>query len=258
VAILVLNTLQNVKIEFEVASIGQRILARIIDFIIIVVYVFVEYHFFDSFEDLVEPIPRSIRDYLGVVLLLVFNTPLLLYDVVLEYYFEGQTFGKQLVGIKVVQLDGTTPELKNYFLRWLLTFIELWPPIGFMGATGLVIMSITKSQQRLGDIAANTAVINLRSKHKFEDTIFRIIKQTYKPVYPQAIQLTDRDVTIINTILENHKSSSDSDKNGIYEKTASRVCEVLNISEAIESPRIFLETIIKDYNALVFEQQDQL
>jgi uncharacterized RDD family membrane protein YckC len=251
-ATLVLNTLQNVRVELEVATIGQRILARIIDFLAISLYIFLEYHLVEYFREVDD------RDYLITLLLLVLNIPLLLYDVVLEYFFEGQSFGKQVVGIKVVQIDGTTPELKNYFLRWLLTFVELWPPVGFMGVTGLVIMSITKSQQRLGDIAANTCVISLKAKYKFEDTIFREVTQAYKPTYPQAIQLSDRDIAIINNILEAHKSSASTYQNDTYNKVAAKVCEVLGISVPIGNPRDFLATIIRDYNALVFDQQDQI
>ncbi|HCT63495.1 MAG TPA: hypothetical protein DIC19_05290 [Erysipelotrichaceae bacterium] len=42
------------------------------------------------------------------------------YNIILPYYiYEGQTFGKKLIGIKIVKKNGEKASLLNYFIRYL-------------------------------------------------------------------------------------------------------------------------------------------
>jgi len=78
----------------------------------------------------------------------------LVYVVVLEAT-QGATLGKKAMGLKVVKMDGTAISWKESIIRNLLRIID---GIGFY-LVGAIIVWVTKSKQRLGDIAAGTIVV---------------------------------------------------------------------------------------------------
>ena len=47
-----------------------------------------------------------------------------LYHLLCEMFLEGQSFGKKMMGTRVVMLDAGRPGFVNYFLRWIITPIE--------------------------------------------------------------------------------------------------------------------------------------
>lgn len=72
--------------------------------------------------------------------------------------------GKNLMNIRVVKADGSTPGISSYLLRWLLFPIDSLLTGGF----GLLVVLLTKNSQRMGDLAAGTMVIketNYRKIH---------------------------------------------------------------------------------------------
>lgn len=68
----------------------------------------------------------------------------------------GTTPGKKVMGLAVVQRDGSPCGLEAAFIRNIVRFVDLLPPIyGF----GLVSMLFSPDFQRLGDRAAGTVVV---------------------------------------------------------------------------------------------------
>lgn len=62
---------------------------------------------------------------------------------------------QKLINIRVVKVDGSTPSIGSYLLRWLLFPID--GPI--TSGLGLLVVLLNKNNQRLGDLAAGTMVI---------------------------------------------------------------------------------------------------
>jgi uncharacterized RDD family membrane protein YckC len=79
-----------------------------------------------------------------------------LYYVLLEGYWNGQTLGKKVAGIRVRMSDGGAITIKAAFLRNLLRVADFFP---MFYLAGLLSIFTTPRGQRLGDIAANTVVI---------------------------------------------------------------------------------------------------
>ena len=67
----------------------------------------------------------------------------------------------------------------------------------------------SKKQQRLGDMAAGTAVIALKDKVNISHTILEHLKNDYKPTYPNVIKLSDNDARIIKDTFTVAKASKD-------------------------------------------------
>ncbi|HWW02254.1 MAG TPA: RDD family protein [Candidatus Acidoferrum sp.] len=78
------------------------------------------------------------------------------YAVVCEWWWRGQTIGKKLFRLRVVDAEGLRLQFNQIVTRNLLRFVDSLPLFYFVG--GLVCW-VSPKCQRLGDIAANTIVI---------------------------------------------------------------------------------------------------
>jgi uncharacterized RDD family membrane protein YckC len=73
--------------------------------------------------------------------------------------FSGQTIGKRLVGLKVVNESFKEIKTRQAILRFLFAYIDL----GFF-LVGLIVACTNKQNQRIGDLVAKTVVIDLNEK----------------------------------------------------------------------------------------------
>ena len=78
------------------------------------------------------------------------------YGIIAEWYWRGQTLGKRLLRLRVLDERGLKLEFNQIVIRNLLRCIDMLP--GFY-AVGGVFCLLTRHAQRLGDIAANTIVV---------------------------------------------------------------------------------------------------
>lgn len=78
------------------------------------------------------------------------------YGLALEWHFRGQTFGKKLFRLRVVDAEGLKLQFPQIVIRNLLRFVDTLPLLYLVGGSACW---ISRKNQRLGDIAANTVVI---------------------------------------------------------------------------------------------------
>jgi uncharacterized RDD family membrane protein YckC len=243
----------NIDIEFEQAEFHKRLLAYIIDFVILFLYYLsMIYLFFTGFEISF----REVRLTLMIIML-----PMLFYTLLTELFFNGQTLGKKILKIKVVSLDGGEPTLGQYLLRAFIRFYE-WGGIilllfwgsggGLMvlligGIVCVIVIAITPKSQRLGDLAAGTVVVNTKTKLSIDDTIFmEVNKNDYKVVFPDVMRLSDRDINTIKGVVTQANKSGNYD---MCNRVAMKVKDVLKINTDLH-PDQFLEKLLEDYNYL--------
>jgi uncharacterized RDD family membrane protein YckC len=72
---------------------------------------------------------------------------------------DGQTFGMQAVGIRILSADGTRASIGQLLGRALLLVVDT----ALAGLIGLVAMALSKRHQRVGDMAARTIVCRVVS-----------------------------------------------------------------------------------------------
>ncbi|MCS6973110.1 MAG: RDD family protein [Cyclobacteriaceae bacterium] len=197
------QTTQNVVIKYPVASVGDRIGAFIIDFTIIIMYIFIVSFIYDYFN----------LQSAAIVIFTIF-LPLALYHLAFEVLMDGQSPGKRIVRIKVVRTDGAPPTLGNYLIRWLLRFVDilLSSVFGLPGAIAVITIAAGGRGQRLGDMAAGTAVVKLvQPSETTASELFAPLKEDqqagYQPVFPQSTLLTDEHVEIIRQALEVYRNT---------------------------------------------------
>ncbi len=127
----------------QLADTGKRVIAYIIDAIVIGVVAAVALFILDTI---------GFPDWLKGLLALMFFYGYFTY---LEGT-TGQTLGKRAMSIRVVELDGQPISMGASLIRNLLRIVDSI----FFGLVGLVLIIFTQKKQRLGDFAAQTVVVN--------------------------------------------------------------------------------------------------
>ncbi|EAZ80416.2 putative RDD family protein [Algoriphagus machipongonensis] len=226
-----IETAHNIQIRQSPATVGTRILAQVIDFFIIGVYlilVSITAFFILKIEN----------GSIAVTTLLIL--PFLLYHLLFEIFMNGQSIGKYTMEIRVVQLDGTRATIGSYLLRWILRPVDITLS---SGGIALLTILLGGKGQRLGDLAAGTTVISLKQEAiKREDLLTKVNKE-HEPKYPQVINLNDSQLTQIKKIrIEALKSHDFALINKLAEKTST----LLQVSYDTK-PLEFIDQLILDY-----------
>jgi len=261
---LQINTTQNVNINFELANVGQRLLAFIVDNVIKFAYLYLIFEFF-NFSVFNE---TSGGDYWSIkaIDVLIF-LPITFYSLYSEILMNGQTIGKKLLKIRVINVDGFKPSTVDYTMRWFLRIVDfnlfilifvymaslnlsnnigaIYAILLFGKLIGFVCILLTKNNQRVGDIPANTVIVSLKDQTKFSHTILENLSNDYVPTYPSVIKLSDNDARIIK---ETFKAASKTNNHKTLLKLKLKIEDVTGIKSTETNTTIFIDKVLKDYN----------
>ncbi|MCL7754877.1 RDD family protein [Polaribacter sp. Z022] len=261
---LQIKTAQNVNINFTLANVGQRLLAFTVDNVLKFAYLYFAITFlnFQMFDSAVGGDNWSIKAIDVMVFL-----PITFYSLYTEMLLGGQTVGKKLLKLKVINIEGFKPSTTDFVIRWFLRVVDfnlfmllfvyisslgldneiglLWLLFLFGKMIGFFMILFTKENQRFGDLIANTVVIYLKDDVKFSETILENISNKYVPTYPNVIKLSDNDARIIKNTYQSAKKYKD------YKtliKLRSKILEVTEIKSVHNSDIEFIDVVLKDYN----------
>ncbi len=96
------------------------------------------------------------RDIVMAVGILTYFVISIGYGIVTEWYWQGQTLGKRLLKLRVMDEHGLRLQFSQIVIRNLLRFVDSLPVFYMVG--GLACL-ISRRAQRLGDFAASTIVV---------------------------------------------------------------------------------------------------
>jgi len=226
------RTSQNVLLEYEPASVGERILATMIDYLVLFGWLL-----------LVIAVPSRLGIKTGNVYMVAVMFPVIAYDLLSEWLMNGRSIGKIALGIRVVMLDGSQPGSGAYLIRWLFRIVESVAFLG--GVVPIITVAVNGKGQRLGDIAAGTSVVKLKPAVALDDILIRPVDENYVVQFPDVRLLSDRDIGIVRDALRLGDES-------MLQRTADKVKEVTGIQSAM-SNRSFLETVISDYQFITIQ-----
>lgn len=226
------RTSQNVLLEYEPASLGERILAAIVDYLVIFGWII-----------LVMAVPAQLHIRTGNVYVVCVMFPIVVYDLLLEWLLNGRSIGKIALGIRVVMLDGSQPGLGAYLIRWLFRIIESGAFIG--GIVPVITIAVNGKGQRLGDMAAGTTVVKLKPAVSLDEVLLRPFDESYVVQFPEVRLLSDRDIGIVREALRIGDE-------GILIRTADKIKDVTGINSQLTN-RVFLETVVSDYQFITVQ-----
>lgn len=233
-----IQTAQNIEIEYDIASLWDRVAAALIDYALLFSFMFGMLW-----------IAINLRlgwDWWYMFYILFLFAPYAFYDLAFEVFMDGQSPGKKIRRIKIVRIDGMQPALGNYLMRWLLRIIDI-SLVG--GAVAMISILLGGKGQRLGDIAAGTTVVRLRERATLDDTILTALTENYTPAFPQVAALSDGDIGIIKEVLATGRTMGYEVANRLLAQMKDALQRKMNIRTEMP-PLTFLQTVMRDYNAV--------
>lgn len=146
-----IHTPEGLEIELNLAGLGSRIAASVIDAVILgIVLILAAFGMFGLADRLPSPLLAIGLGWLIVFLLTVG------YFVVFEVFNHGRTPGKSIFSIRVIGLDGEPVGFGPSVVRNLLRLVDLFPALPVLGAISIL---ASDRNQRLGDLAGRTLVV---------------------------------------------------------------------------------------------------
>lgn len=183
--LLRVTTPENIAFQYEVVGPFRRLFAYIIDLLIVFgSYGLLVVALYFLVTLLIAPMLASIGagriflEFIGVLSglqLVILFVIYWFYGAYFEANFNGATLGKSLLKMRVIAIDGHAVDGVQAILRNFFRLLDLMPILPFtmlfefedqvpFGVPtcffGLVVMMLNKRYQRLGDIVANTMVVN--------------------------------------------------------------------------------------------------
>jgi uncharacterized RDD family membrane protein YckC len=107
-------------------------------------------------EKLLAPLLVFGQDVAGAIRILAGFVLSLIYEIAAEWFWRGQTVGKRLLNLRVVDAQGLRLEFSQVIVRNLMRFLDALPALYLVGGIACV---FSRHRQRLGDLAAGTVVV---------------------------------------------------------------------------------------------------
>lgn len=151
-----IDTPELVTIEMPLAGVGSRFIALLIDMLLwfaaLLVLTFFAVIFLPAIHA-ASKISEKWATAIVIFLVFLFNWG---YFTLFEAFWNGQTPGKRIAKIRVIQRTGRPIGIFESMARNFIRYIDQIP---FVYVVGVITMFVTKQHQRLGDLAAGTLVV---------------------------------------------------------------------------------------------------
>lgn len=240
------ETTQHVQLNYSPASVGDRLLAFLIDAFVLFGYNLLIQVFMGALNE-ANIVSSDTLEEQYWVLILAYGIVPFFYHLVFELTWNGKSFGKWVMKLQVVRIDGTSPTFGNYLIRWMFRLVEITMTFG-LGA--FITVLISDKGQRIGDIAAKTCVIKTRQKVKLTDTMYSVLGEDFKVAYPSVKELTDKDISTIREVLASKRKYEYATWFVMVQRTANIIQMKLGINKIETNADDFLVQVIADYNHL--------
>lgn len=237
---LIIDTPEQVHLEFLLAGIGSRFMAALLDTVIQAAITFLIFLigliFFAGLRSM----------WVFAILIFVFFLVTWGYYAAFEALWNGQTPGKRWAGIRVIKESGRPINVFEAISRNFVRIVDYLP--GFYGV-GVVTMLLNRKQRRLGDFVAGTLVVHETSEREAAPFFNTHLSSDF--VFPQAAKLTLQEAVLIETFLARRLDLS----SVIRQQSAERIAEMVSNRLAIPAEarpadaETFLEVVVREFRA---------
>ena len=234
-----IRTSQNVIINFELAPLRDRFLG-----LFIVILVVAAVFFLFTLLAL-----QAGNELISTLIRFAFLLMFFFYSLGMEVMNKGQTLGKMVAGVKVLKLDGSEPSLSDFLMRTIFHFIDTAICAGVLGG---IFIATSQYKQRMGDRAANTVIVKLKTVSSFSlnDILNISTKEDYEPVYTEIKNIGEQDMLVIKNALIRHRNNPSENNAMVLNKLSLKMSGLLELEKRPKDNIAFLKTLIKDYIVL--------
>ncbi len=244
-----ISTPENVDLHLEIAGVGNRLLAQLIDSLInlltalLVIIVALIAGFLISTLPLDTQTKNIWYGVLAMIAIFIIFIQLNCYFIVFEAIWQGQTPGKKVAEIRVIEANGQPLGWVGSIIRNLIRMVD---QILFLG---LLIMLFDKNERRLGDMAAGTIVIR---EHKPDISTTQLLLAS--PAGAGSLldigRVTPAEYDLIVDFLKRRKSLAKAYRPLVAQKLAKYFHEKLgSIDNQDSAPEAYLEQVFHSYQA---------
>ena len=158
---LIIDTPEQIPLEFALAGVGSRFLALAFDTVVqavaiaLLVAIWIAARWLAAISLPAIPFSTWAMAVLIAFGFIVYSG----YFGIFESVWRGQTPGKRLVGLRVIDISGRPVTVYAAVIRNLVRIVDQMPGVY---AIAIVSVLVTRRQQRLGDLAAGTVVVHER------------------------------------------------------------------------------------------------
>jgi uncharacterized RDD family membrane protein YckC len=202
------DTPENIEFAYDIAGIGSRFLAAIIDtFLIGLAELILGFSIGVAIarSGLANRVNSAESIFLAAGSILAF---LILwgYYIVFELVWNGQSPGKRAIGLRVVREGGRPLTFVNSAIRNLIRLVDFLP--AFYGI-GVVVMFVDRRARRFGDLAGGTLVVKERQGVTLESLTAQSAvlpvaqpgQPLQQPTLPNVHLLNDQDYNLVQEFL---------------------------------------------------------
>lgn len=147
-----IRTPENVTFEFELAGLGARALAWVIDVFVMLAAIVAVFR-------LIQPLATVLGGFATALMFVAVFLVQWWYTALLEWWWGGRTVGKRIVGLRALSEDGVRMSFIQSTIRNLVRIVDLLPALYLVGGVSVL---LDRHQRRLGDLAAGTVVVKER------------------------------------------------------------------------------------------------
>jgi uncharacterized RDD family membrane protein YckC len=259
-----IDTPENIEFAYDIAGIGSRFLAAIVDTLIIgvaEVIVFILIGLTASSLGLASSAAGSLLAALGGLLAFAI---LWGYYIAFELLWNGQSPGKRAIGLRVVREGGRPITFVGSAIRNLIRIVDFLP--AFYGI-GVVVMFVDRRARRLGDLAGGTLVVKERRGVTLESLTAPAVmpaalagptsdgEPLARPTLPNVALLNDQDYNLIQEFLRRRDELGRDARQRLGVQLAGGLQARLGLPQGGDAER-FLQYVAGEYQLHKRQQSD--
>ncbi|CAN5344867.1 RDD family protein [soil metagenome] len=242
-----ISTPENVDLHLELAGIGNRVLAALIDTTITYAIILVLGLLFwgaitvVGLTDLSEKDRSLINNLISMVAIFFVFVINFGYFILFEGLWQGQTPGKKIVSIRVIETNGQPVGWSAVVLRNLIRTLDTG-----LAFVGLLPMIIDRNEKRFGDYAAGTIVVRERKADMLSEDF--ILSEIYNTEAIDAGRITPQEYALLLGFLKRRTNLAKSQRPLIAGNLATYMRKKLD-DTSTEPAEKFLERVYSAYKA---------
>ena len=226
------RTPQQTLLQFELASVSQRIFAFVLDIFILLCITGSILLFYPLSDDNI-----FVYWLLGFIWFA--------YHPFSELFLNGASLGKHLIGIRIISLSQKPLSFEQSIMRYLVKFIDITLTLGILS---IILIIGTQNSQRLGDILADTLVIRKRPLLDFNlNELEKIYDYEMEIQYANVKNMKEEDMVFLKHLVYSETDYSEKVYCELLANSKEKLENILGVKAKESSDKEFLQRIIKEY-----------